>query len=133
MLKATMGGLVIFGLSFGNIEKFKAEPDDTFIRIKGEEVNLPLDVILCSGPSMRGISKDKKTGKDVIFISLDSTELNALHTYPGRSLLTIQGATIGLAVNIIIFSGETEAAMTEWCTELITRNTKTTISKRLLN
>lgn len=41
--------LLVIGLSFGNLDKFRAEPGDTYIRIDGKEMKLPLDVLLFSG------------------------------------------------------------------------------------
>jgi hypothetical protein len=53
MLKATAtlnGRNTLFlGLSFRNLEKFLAEPGDTFIKIDGAAMNLPIDVLLFSG------------------------------------------------------------------------------------
>ena len=41
--------VLMIGLSFGNLSKFRAEPGDTFIRIDGKEMDLPLDVVIFSG------------------------------------------------------------------------------------
>jgi hypothetical protein len=53
MIKATgkfKGRETLFvGLSFGNLDKFRAEPLDTFITIEGREVGLPFDVMIFSG------------------------------------------------------------------------------------
>lgn len=54
MIKATMtdetGRTVsMVGLSFGNLAKFKAEPLDTFIKIDGKAMGLPIDILLSSG------------------------------------------------------------------------------------
>jgi hypothetical protein len=53
MIKATaeMDGrtVVMLGLSFGNLDKFRAEPGETYIRIDGKEMNLPFDILLFSG------------------------------------------------------------------------------------
>jgi hypothetical protein len=48
---ATQGGrtVLMLGLSFKNLDKFRAEPGDTFIRIVGEDMGLPIDVLLFSG------------------------------------------------------------------------------------
>jgi hypothetical protein len=48
---ATLGDrqLLMIGLSFGNLAKFKAEPGDTFIKIDGKEMDLPIDVLIFSG------------------------------------------------------------------------------------
>lgn len=41
--------ILVIGLSFGNLDKFRAEPGDTFIRIAGREMGLPIDIMLISG------------------------------------------------------------------------------------
>jgi hypothetical protein len=41
--------LLVIGLSYGNLDKFRAEPGDTFIRIDGAEMGLPVDVMIFSG------------------------------------------------------------------------------------
>lgn len=48
MMKATATGpdgrtIMVIGLSFANLDKFKALPGDTFIKIDGKEMGLPLD------------------------------------------------------------------------------------------
>jgi hypothetical protein len=49
--KATIGGTATYliGLSFGNLDKFRAEPGDTYIRIPATESGLPVDILLFSG------------------------------------------------------------------------------------
>lgn len=54
MIKATGKGpdgrdMLYVGLSFGNLDKFRAQPLDTYIRIDGKEVGLPFDVMIFSG------------------------------------------------------------------------------------
>ena len=54
MIKATMTmpdgrTLLTLGLSFKNLDKFRAEPMDTFIKIDGKAMGLPIDVMLFSG------------------------------------------------------------------------------------
>ena len=54
MIKATGKGrtgkdTLFVGLSFGNLDRFRAEPLDTFIMIQGGEVGLPFDVMIFSG------------------------------------------------------------------------------------
>jgi hypothetical protein len=48
---ATQGDrqVLMLGLSFRNLDKFRAEPGDTFIRIDGKEMGLPIDVLIFSG------------------------------------------------------------------------------------
>jgi hypothetical protein len=40
---------LVIGLSFGNLDRFRAEPLDTFITIDGREVGTPFDVLIFSG------------------------------------------------------------------------------------
>jgi hypothetical protein len=53
MLKATARingrNTLILGLAFNNLDKFRAEPGDTFIKVDGKELNLPIDVMIFSG------------------------------------------------------------------------------------
>jgi hypothetical protein len=48
---ATLGDrkLLLIGLSFGNIERFRREPGQTYIKIDGKEMDLPIDVLIFSG------------------------------------------------------------------------------------
>lgn len=41
--------LLMIGLSFGNLDRFRAEPGETFIRIDGKAMDLPFDVVIFSG------------------------------------------------------------------------------------
>lgn len=54
MIKATLADangrtILLLGLSFKNLDRLRAEPLDTFIKINGEEMSLPIDVLICSG------------------------------------------------------------------------------------
>ncbi len=53
MLKATFDKdgrtVLLLGLSFRNLDKFRAEAGDTYIRIDGREMGLPIDVMIISG------------------------------------------------------------------------------------
>lgn len=54
MIKATGRGptgvdTLFLGLSFGNLDRFRAAPLDTYITIKGAETGLPFDVMIFSG------------------------------------------------------------------------------------
>jgi hypothetical protein len=54
MIKGTATGadgrnLLMIGLSFGNLDKFRAEPGATFIKIDGKEMGLTFDVLIFSG------------------------------------------------------------------------------------
>lgn len=54
MIKATGQGqngrkTLYLGLSFANLDKFRAESLDTYIRVDGKELGLPFDVMIFSG------------------------------------------------------------------------------------
>ena len=54
MIKGTAKGadgrdMLMIGLSFGNLDRFRAEPGDTFIKIDGKEMGLTFDVLIFSG------------------------------------------------------------------------------------
>jgi len=54
MIKATTTGpngrkMLLIGLSFGNLDRFREQPGDTFIKIDGSEIGLPIDVMIFSG------------------------------------------------------------------------------------
>jgi hypothetical protein len=54
MIKATIDApngrkLLILGLSFANLDRFRAEPRDTMIKIDGKELGLDIDVMIFSG------------------------------------------------------------------------------------
>jgi hypothetical protein len=54
VIKATAKGadgreILVIGLSFGNLDRFRQHPGDTFIRIDGKEMGLPVDVMIISG------------------------------------------------------------------------------------
>jgi hypothetical protein len=40
--------ILVLGLSFGNLKKFRDEPRDTHIKIDGAAMGLPLDVMIFS-------------------------------------------------------------------------------------
>jgi hypothetical protein len=41
--------LLVIGLSYGNLNKFLAEPGETFIKIDGKEIGISMDIIIFSG------------------------------------------------------------------------------------
>jgi hypothetical protein len=54
MIKATGKGptgndTLFVGLSFGNLDKFRDGPLDSYITIDGKEIGLPFDVMIFSG------------------------------------------------------------------------------------
>lgn len=54
MIKASAKGkdgrlLLVLGLSYANLDKFRAEPGDTYIKVMGKELGIPVDVVIFSG------------------------------------------------------------------------------------
>jgi hypothetical protein len=47
----------MLGLSFGNLKRFHQQPRDTFIKIDGKEMNLPIDVMIFSGETDTTLSQ----------------------------------------------------------------------------
>jgi hypothetical protein len=54
--------ILVIGLSFANLDKFRKEPGDTFIRIRGAEVGLPVDVMIFSGQTEAHCAKTLEAG-----------------------------------------------------------------------
>jgi hypothetical protein len=54
--------ILVIGLSFGNLDKFRAEPGDTYIAIDGREMGLDLDVMIISGETEADIAETMKGG-----------------------------------------------------------------------
>lgn len=54
--------ILVIGLSFGNLDKFRAEPGDTYIRLDGGELGLPLDVMIISGETEAHLVKSIEGG-----------------------------------------------------------------------
>jgi len=54
MIKAMTTGpdgkkLLVLGFSFGNLDRLRAQPCDTYIKIDGNEIGLPCDIMIISG------------------------------------------------------------------------------------
>lgn len=62
MIKAMMTDeagrkVLAIGLSFGNLAKFTAAPMDTFVKIDGKEMGLPVDVLIFSGETEQEMAR----------------------------------------------------------------------------
>jgi hypothetical protein len=67
MIKATAKGpdgrpLLIIGLEFGNLDRFREQPGDTYIRIDGREMGIPMDVMIFSGRTAADCAASLKAG-----------------------------------------------------------------------
>jgi len=49
--------ILILGLNFGNLDRFRSEPGQAMIEIKGTETGLPIDVIIFSGETEAHLSE----------------------------------------------------------------------------
>ena len=50
--------LLMIGLSFGNLDKFRHGPGDSFIKIDGRDTgNLPMDIIIFSGETEAALAE----------------------------------------------------------------------------
>jgi hypothetical protein len=62
---------LMLGLSFNNLDKLRAEPRDTFIKVEGEPMGLPFDVLIFSGESEAHLAhfiRNAVTDKTIIHI-----------------------------------------------------------------
>lgn len=50
-------GVIMLGLSYGNLDKLRAEPLDTFIKIEGAQFGMPHDIIIFSGKTEADMEK----------------------------------------------------------------------------
>lgn len=68
MLKArgTISGrdTYVIGLSWGNLDKFRAEPGDGYIRIPAGESGLPVDILIISDRTEADMAKSINIDKD---------------------------------------------------------------------
>jgi transcriptional regulator with XRE-family HTH domain len=49
--------VLVLGLSFANLDRFRAEPGNTYINIDGNELGLPIDVMIFSGETQQHLAK----------------------------------------------------------------------------
>jgi hypothetical protein len=54
--------ILVLGLSFANLDRFRAKPGDTFIRIRGDDVGLPVDIMIFSGETEAHCAETLKDG-----------------------------------------------------------------------
>lgn len=47
----------MLGLSFGNLDKFRSDPLDTFIKVEGAQFGMPHDIIIFSGETEADIEQ----------------------------------------------------------------------------
>lgn len=125
--------LLMIGLSYGNLDELRSKPDDSYIRMSGADTGLGIDVVISSGASFRAIGTERPSGKAVFIISLSLQELTILRSNPGKSIIRLDRKPYRIPMDILIFSGETEAGMQAQFAELVTAETKVTIDPSLLH
>jgi len=59
-------------------------------------------------------------------------DLDQFREKPGKRLISLKNEKYQIGFDIVIFSGETEATMTDELHEIIGPDTKVTVDKRLL-
>jgi hypothetical protein len=55
------------GLSFANLRKFLAEPMDTYIMVKGSDIDIPFDIMVFSGETEEDIEANLRKGGMMLF------------------------------------------------------------------
>jgi len=69
-------------------------------------------------------------GRDLLIIGLSFGNLDKFRAAPGDTHIAIDGRKLGLPIDVMIFSGETEAHCAETLAEFIGPDTRTTVSPR---
>jgi hypothetical protein len=62
---------LMVGLSFANLDRFRAKPRDTFIKIKGKEIGLSHDILIFSAETeahMYELIKGNITENTIVYI-----------------------------------------------------------------
>lgn len=135
MLKMVAGDppnqVLLIGLSIENLDKFTAQANDTYIRIKQEDTSLPIDVILSSGRPI--VVKGTQQHRDIFMIGFSLEQIDHMRQNFGKTLRRYAKADYGLPMDVIIFSGESEAAMAQQFAEFIGPETRVKIDDKLKN
>jgi hypothetical protein len=74
---------------------------------------------------------DLPGGRKLLVLGLSYANLDEFRKHPRDTFIKVSGKETGLPVDIMLFSGETEAAMAEMLGELIGPDTKVHVSPRL--
>lgn len=70
-------------------------------------------------------------GRDLLLIGLSFGNLDQFRALPGDTYIRVDGGKLGLSMDVMIFSGETEAHCVETLSEFTDSTTKVYISDRL--
>jgi hypothetical protein len=71
------------------------------------------------------------TGRKVLMLGLSFANLDEFRAHPRDTMVRIDGKELGLPVDVLLFSGETEAAMADMLADFISPATKVQVSPRL--
>lgn len=69
--------------------------------------------------------------RQLLIIGLSFGNLNKFHREPGDTFIHIDGKAMELPIDVLVFSGETEAHMQDKMSEVIGVNTKIHIDPKL--
>jgi hypothetical protein len=72
-------------------------------------------------------------GRDMLVIGLSYGNLDEFRAHPRDTFIRISGHEMGLATDVMIFSGETEASCADMIQQFMGPKTKTTVDERLKN
>lgn len=81
---------------------------------------------------IRAVAYNHTTKRNILLVGLSFSNLDKLRAGPRDNFINISGRDTGdIPLDVIIFAGETESAMTDYMQEFISDKTKITISPKL--
>lgn len=63
---------VFIGLSYGNLDKFRDQPGDTYIKIRGEQLGIDHDILIFSGRTEEELAEMLSQGAPFTIIRRDN-------------------------------------------------------------
>ena len=70
-------------------------------------------------------------GRTILVLGLSYGNLKKFHDEPGETMIRIDGKELGLPIDVLIFSGENDAALGHFMAQFIGPETKLHIDPRL--
>ena len=133
MFKGVIGNppkAIVLGLSMLNLDRL--EQNDPIVVFGDEDLDLDFDIMIQAGAAEPGWIPDEVKVRDrkVCVLGLRGDVLKTLRHAPGRALVTIH---YNENIDILIISGQDEAAMATQFQDMIGPETRGKTSKRLLN
>ena len=80
---------------------------------------------------IKAVATDPKTGRSLVVLGLSQRNLDKFRAAPLDSMIQIDGRALGIDVDIVLFSGPTEAAMAEVLRDMIGPDTKINVDPKL--